>query len=86
MSDRDIDLFDVEGGVSVYMEYEDAVDAFDRDLIDASPLMDSSDRYPLVAEGFFSNDGMWMFFKVHHRDSEYRLEYGEFVEALEETA
>lgn len=86
MSEYDVNLFDVDG-LNIYMTYEDALDVFDsQDMVDGEPLIDDSELYPLVAEGFFDSDGVWYFFKTHHKDTEFDLEYGEFIETVHETA
>lgn len=86
MVDHDLNLFDVDG-LNIYMEYDDAVDVFENQGdVDGSPLLDDPDLYPLVAEGFFDSDGVWYFYKTHHKDTEFDLEYGEFIEAVHETA
>jgi hypothetical protein len=85
MVDKRPNLFDVDG-INIYMTYDDAVDVFEnQDIVDGSPLVDDSDVYPLVAEGFFGSDGVWYFHKIHSASVEYKLGYEEFIDAVHET-
>lgn len=79
-----VNLVEAEG-INILLQYEDAVDAKEQELIDAEPLIFDEENFPLVAKGFFDNRGTWRFFATYSADVEYRLEYDEFVEALHET-
>jgi hypothetical protein len=74
-------------GISIRISYEDAIDAMDNHAcIEASPLVDDKDVYPLTAMGDFDSDGNWLFFKTNSYSGEFELEYDEFIDALYETA
>lgn len=86
MSEYNLNTFDVDG-LNIFITYNDALDVFNnQDVVEGSPLIDEEGLYPLVAEGFFDSDGIWYFYKTHHADTEYDLEYSEFIEAVHETA
>lgn len=76
-----------DDGVNIRLTYEDAVDAVEnQEIVDASPFILEESQFPLVATGFFHNDGDWFFYATHGEGTEYELEYNEFIEALHETA
>lgn len=71
-------------GVNVFLTAENVRDIHNnQSLVEGSPLLES--ECPVVATGFFTSDGIWRFYATHHEETDYKLEYDEFITALHET-
>lgn len=67
-------------GYRVFLETGDLEDLQEVDFVSCSNILKS--ECPVVAEGKWSSDGNWLFFRTHSSDCEYDLEYDEFMKGL----
>lgn len=76
---RKASSIDIEGH-KVYLETEDLENLENIEFVACSNILRS--ECPVVAEGKWSSDGDWLFFRTYSSDSEYDLEYDEFLNGL----
>jgi len=67
-------------GHRVLLEEDNLEELEGMDFVGCSNVMKS--ECPVVAEGKWSKDGQWLFFRTYSASAGYDLEYEEFVEGL----
>lgn len=69
-------------GHKVRIKKENLEEIKDISFINASPII--KEECPLLAEGQWTSDGQWLFFRTHPDSDNYNLDFEDFVEVANE--
>lgn len=71
--------FDIDG-FRVLIKEEELHELEDINFVECSNIIES--ECPVVAEGDWTENGIWLFFRTYDSNSNYSFEFDEFMEAV----